>query len=103
MAKSLDMMTGAETATKAYARVSRDFVADALREVVPDIGQIDHASKLALGRAVRAGHISKWRGYWFPHAGAPFGMGPLKTCYGPNALCAYFAEWRALIDSQKVG
>ena len=81
----------------------RDFVSAALAEVIPNIGQIDHAGKLALERAVRAGKISKWRGYWFPHAGAPYGIGPLKTCYGPNAVGAYYADWRASIDSQKCG
>lgn len=26
-----------------------------------------------------------WRGAWCPQAGASFGLGPLKTCYGTHA------------------
>lgn len=74
--------------------MARDFVAEATREVIPNIGQIDHRAKLALERAVRRGEISKWRGHWFPVAGAAFGIGPLKTCYGPNEVCEHFAAWR---------
>jgi hypothetical protein len=55
----------------------------AQNRVVPMIGQASTKERTALDRAVRRGEIEKWRGYWFPVAGAPFGIGPLKTCYGP--------------------
>lgn len=75
--------------------MTRNFVEEAKSEVIPNIGQIDRQSRLSLDRAVRAGTISKWRGHWFPHAGAPVGLGPLKVCYGPNEMADYFADWRA--------
>lgn len=62
----------------------RDFVAEARQKVVVDIGQINHASKLALLREVRAGRLVKWRGRWFPVAGASWGIGSLKMCYGTS-------------------
>jgi len=74
--------------------MTRDFVAEALEDVVPNIGQIDHMGKLALERAVRAGKLAKWRGHWHPVTGAHFGLGPLKTCYGRPDVAQYFAEWR---------
>jgi hypothetical protein len=57
-------------------------------EVICDIGQLNYnpIQKRALIRAVRSGIVVKWRGYWFPNAGAPFGIGPLKTCYGLPAV-----------------
>lgn len=61
----------------------RDFVAEARCRVVAVIGQVDDASRRKLDAAARNGEIAKWRGYWYPVAGAPFGIGPLKTCYGP--------------------
>lgn len=54
-----------------------------LGEVVPNIGQLSKADCRTLDRYVRWGIVEKGRGYWFPVAGAPFGIGPLKTCYGP--------------------
>jgi hypothetical protein len=50
--------------------------------VLCDIGQIDAHDKRILESAVRHGHIAKWRGRWYPHPGASYGIGPLKTCYG---------------------
>ena len=61
--------------------VSRDFVAKAKQEVVVDIGQIGAKEKRALDRAVRRGELVKWRGRWFPTAGALGGIGPLKSCW----------------------
>lgn len=55
------------------------------REVECDIGQVKGAWKKALEREVRAGRLTKWKGHWFPVAGANFGLGPLKTCYGTPA------------------
>ena len=50
-------------------------------EVVVNIGQIGPLSNKVLNQAVRAGKLVKWRGRWFPHAGAACGIGPLKTCW----------------------
>jgi hypothetical protein len=52
------------------------------RDIEPDIGQVRGAWKAALEREVRAGRLVKWKGHWYPVAGASFGLGPLKTCYG---------------------
>lgn len=80
------------------------FPEQALREVlagervVPDIGQVKGAWKAALEKEVRAGRLAKWRGYWHPHAGAPWGIGPLKTCYGRPEIAAHFAACAARDD-----
>jgi hypothetical protein len=50
---------------------------------VADIGQLSKSDRRALDNAVRQKTIEKWRGCWHPIPGAPFGIGPLKTCYGP--------------------
>lgn len=50
--------------------------------VVVDIGSIEPRAKKALDRFAKRGDIAKWRGKWFPVAGADFGIGPDKTCYG---------------------
>lgn len=60
-----------------------DFLAKARVEVVANIGQVDQKAIRSLEKAAKAGEIAKWRGKWFPVAGAPFGIGPDKTCYGP--------------------
>lgn len=75
-----------------------NMLADVLagRDVVPDIGQVKGAWKRALDHEVRAGRLVKWRGYWHPTPGAPWGIGPLKTCYGRP-------EIRDLFASGKVG
>lgn len=70
----------------------RDFLTDAQTQAVADTGQIDPVSLRALKRAVKAGDISQWRGHWFPVTGAPWGMGPLKTCYGPHYVCDHFTN-----------
>jgi hypothetical protein len=58
-------------------------VCRALERVVVDIGQLSQADRRALDREVRRGKLQKWRGRWCPVPGAPWGIGPLKTCYGP--------------------
>jgi len=70
-------------------------------EVVVNLGHLDEATKSKLDKMAKDGRISKWRGYWFPIAGAPTGIGPLKTCYaippvyeaakraGPQAQAAF--------------
>ena len=62
---------------------TRDFVVEAKIEPIADIGQIPLQQLVALRRAVRRGEIAKWRGAWFPVCGAPHGLLPLKTCFGP--------------------
>jgi hypothetical protein len=59
--------------------------------VIADIGQVNGAWKRALEKEVRAGRLAKWRGHWYPTAGAPWGIGPLKTCYGTPEIAAHFA------------
>lgn len=81
----------------------RDFVTEATSRVIANIGQIDKPDQRLLDRAVKLGTISKWRGRWFPEAGAPYGLGPLKTCYGPNDVCAYYAAWRAADSAYPTG
>ena len=61
--------------------LARDFVAEACQHVVADIGQINAAARRALDQAVRSGKLIKWSGHWFPEAGAPYGLGPMKTCW----------------------
>ena len=51
-------------------------------DVVCNIGQVTPSDRLALERHVRDGTAIKWRGHWYPVAGAAFGLGQLKTCYG---------------------
>lgn len=59
--------------------------------VLVDIGQIDRPVKNALKREIRAGRLVSWRGKWHPVAGAPFGFGPDKTCYGTESARAAVA------------
>lgn len=47
---------------------------------VADIGQIGPELKKRINRAIRAGTVVKYRGYW-DTGHACFGMGPLKSCY----------------------
>lgn len=65
------------------AMVPHDVLAG--ERVLVNIGQVDAALQRALDRAVRAGELTKWRGKWHPLAGARFGLGPDKTCYGTVA------------------
>lgn len=51
-------------------------------EVIVNIGQIAPETEKNLNKLVRAGTLLKWRGKWYPVAGASFGIGPDKTCYG---------------------
>jgi len=69
-------------------------------EVVVNIGQVGPLSRKALDRAVRAGKLAKWRGYWFPIAGASFGIGPLKTCWSTPEVAAQFADMKRGIEAR---
>lgn len=51
-------------------------------DVIVNIGQIAPETERALNKMVRSGVLVKWRGKWFPVAGAAFGLGPDKTCWG---------------------
>lgn len=62
-------------------------------QVIPDIGQVTPGEKRALDQAVRAGQLAKWRGKWFPVAGASFGIGPDKTCWGLPSIAEHFASF----------
>jgi hypothetical protein len=63
-------------------------------KVIANIGQVHGLWQRMLEREVRAGRLTKWRGKWFPQAGAPYGLGPDKTCYGTPALRDYFAAMK---------
>jgi hypothetical protein len=51
-------------------------------DVIVDIGQVEKATRRALEKLVRAGTLLQWRGKWYPLAGASWGLGPDKTCWG---------------------
>jgi hypothetical protein len=66
-----------------------DWIARALSgAIIVNTGQLQKADTKALDREVRRGALVKWRGYWHPIAGAAWGIGPLKTCYGTPAAKA---------------
>lgn len=73
----------------------RDFLSEAKDHVIANTGFLAAGDIRDLDKAVKRGEIAKWRGYWFPEAGAPIGLGPLKTCYGPKAVCARFQSFVA--------
>lgn len=58
------------------------WVAQAHQRVICDTGFLTDEAVRALNRECRTGGLVKWRGHWRPVAGASFGIGPLKTCYG---------------------
>lgn len=51
-------------------------------DVIVDIGQVEKPTRRELDKLARLGVLLKWRGKWFPVAGAAFGLGPDKTCWG---------------------
>lgn len=51
-------------------------------EVIVQISQIAPDTVKHLDKLVRSGTLVKWRGKWFPVAGASYGLGPDKTCWG---------------------
>lgn len=63
-------------------------------DVVADIGQVKGAWKAQLKKEVKAGRLVTWKGKWYPTAGASWGMGPDKTCYGTPELREHFATLR---------
>ena len=65
------------------------------RAVETNIGQVKGAWKRALAHEVKAGRLVTWQGHWYPVPGAPWGLGPLKTCYGTPEIAAYFAAAKA--------
>lgn len=70
------------------------------RRVVANIGQVKGAWKRQLQHEVRAGRLVTWKGKWYPLAGAPTGIGPLKTCYGTPEVRDGFAEMRRGIEQR---
>ena len=71
------------------------------RDVVADIGQVKGAWRRQLEKEIRAGRLTKWKGHWYPNAGSPWGMGPLKTCYGIPEIAEHFAALRASFEKQR--
>jgi ribosomal protein L27 len=69
-------------------------------EVVVNIGQIGPCARKAFNQAVRAGKLVAWRGKWFPFAGAPFGIGPDKTCWSTPEVAARFADMKRGISAR---
>lgn len=55
----------------------------AKNEVICDCGQLSPQTRRFLERAAKNGVVAKWRGYWYPVPGESYGLGPLKTCFGP--------------------
>jgi hypothetical protein len=68
--------------------------------VLVDIGQVGPLSRKALDRAVRAGKLTKWRGKWFPVAGASFGIGPDKNCWSTPEVAKQFADMKRGIEAR---
>lgn len=73
-----------------YPPITERIEAALAGEVLVNIGQFSPADVRALDKLVRAGTLAKWRGYWFPLAGAQYGVGPLKACWGLPAIRDYF-------------
>lgn len=72
------------------------FVPAALNgEVICNIGHISPETERALNKLVRTGELAKWRGHWYPTSGAPWGIGPLKTCWGLPEIRDFFIARRA--------
>lgn len=67
----------------------RPIVERAQREVICNIGQLSMVERYQLDRAAKRGEIEKWRGHWYPEPGAPYGIGPLKSCWGPLGAQAH--------------
>lgn len=63
---------------------TKQWIIDSLMtgEVIVDIGQVDKATARVLNKMVAGGEALKWRGKWYPVAGASYGLGPDKTCWG---------------------
>lgn len=57
-------------------------------EVICNIGQVDAKSARQLDKLAKSGTLVKWRGYWYPVAGAAYGIGPLKSCWGLASVYA---------------
>lgn len=71
---------------KTYTGTPEEWLNRAIEEVVCDCGQLSPETRRLLERKAKQGVISKWRGYWYPEAGASWGIGPLKTCFGPDYM-----------------
>ncbi len=64
-------------------RPTQELIDEALAgKVICNIGQVSAEAARKLDAMVKRGELAKWRGYWYPNAGANFGIGPLKSCWG---------------------
>lgn len=63
--------------------------------VLVNIGQLEDRCARQLDRLVKRGYLVKWRGRWYPVAGAQFGIGPLKTCWATPAVASYIRSLAA--------
>jgi hypothetical protein len=79
-----------------------DHIAERLSagEVIADIGQIFPELERQIMKHVKAGRLASWRGRWFPVAGAPFGIGPLKTCYGLPHVAEFWATCKLPVSAR---
>jgi hypothetical protein len=68
--------------SRTYPPQDRFIPAALAGDVIVNIGHISPATERQLNKLVAAGTLLKWRGKWYPVAGASFGIGPDKTCWG---------------------
>lgn len=79
--------------TRAAPHANQHLITAALNgDVVCDIGQVDMPTKRMLDNLAKDGTLAKWRGHWYPTAGAPWGIGPLKSCWGPPEVAEFYAR-----------
>jgi len=65
------------------SRPTADLLAEVMAgEVLCNIGQVGKDTARALDKLVKVWTLLKWRGKWYPVAGADYGLGPDKTCWG---------------------
>lgn len=78
--------------TKTYPKQDWIIPAALAGKVIVNIGQIAPETARKLDKLTRSGELTKWRGKWYPVAGASFGIGPDKTCWGlTSKFCAEVA------------
>jgi hypothetical protein len=63
---------------------SVDWITEAKTRPVVDIGQIPPKTRAKLDRMAKRGELEKWQDYWYPGIRCGWGIGPLKTWWGPK-------------------